>query len=113
VAISEEKQMNEQNIEARKYVVAPWFQVIVCVGILAISVASATYTWRTWHVYGLERRAAKVCKSYVEIRMPGYIDLKDATTKEDIRKGLEAWMARRACINQVMVHSSSMSSEAK
>jgi hypothetical protein len=66
-----------------------WFQVIISIGILAVSAASIAYTWQTWRSYNLERRAEEICKFYLDQKAKEYGET-------------EKWMARRSCINNVM-----------
>ena len=67
-----------------------WLQIVVCVGILAISAAAVAYTWQSWRIYSLERHAETICKDYIDKHAP--------------RSGanVEKWLARRECINGVL-----------
>jgi hypothetical protein len=83
---------------------ALWFHIVVSVGILAVSAASATYIWQTWRAYDIERRADGICKYFVEEHLGAdYAKAKeDVKTTEDLHKNVEAWIARRECINRIM-----------
>jgi hypothetical protein len=66
-----------------------WFQIVVSIGILAVSAAAISYTWQVWRTYELEYHAEEICKFIV-----------DDNFKE--AGDLEKWLGRRSCINDAM-----------
>jgi hypothetical protein len=81
-----------------------WFQIVLAFGVAAISTASAAYSWQTWRIYDFERKADGICEFVVNDHLgPDYPkEREDVKTGEDVRKYIDAWMARRQCINQLM-----------
>lgn len=66
-----------------------WFQIVVAIGLLSVSAASLTYTWRAWRAYQLEKQAEEVCTPYIEEKGKDF-------------GSVERWLTRRQCINGVL-----------
>ena len=66
-----------------------WFQIVVTIGIISVSVASVLYTWHTWRAYQLEMRAEEVCTYYLDSKRRDF-------------DSVEIWFSQRQCINMVM-----------
>ena len=66
-----------------------WFQIVVILGIISVSVASLFYTWHTWRAYRLEMRAEEVCKYYLDSKRRDF-------------DSVEIWFTQRQCVNMVM-----------
>ena len=66
-----------------------WFQVVVSLGIIAVSAAAVSYTWQVWRTYDLEYWAGEIYKFYVDETFKGSGDI-------------EKWFARRSCINEAI-----------
>ena len=43
-----------------------WFQLILCIGIISVSIACGTYVWQVWRLYRFEKDAEQLCIAYVE-----------------------------------------------
>ena len=66
-----------------------WFQIVVTIGIIFVSVASVLYTWHTWRAYRLEMRAEEVCTYYLDSKRREF-------------DSVEIWFTQRQCVNRVM-----------
>jgi hypothetical protein len=79
-----------------------WFQIVLAIGILAISAASLVYVWQTWRAYRLETRAEELCKFYLE---------RNLEKGTDVDSNIEHWFDRRQCVNEIMGKGSGLKSE--
>lgn len=95
----------KENLGSKQQPLSLWFQLVLSVGVIAVSAASAAYTWQTWREYELERRAKALCEFMMENNL-GYkvfgLKPKGKTTTEEAEKYVEAWLGSRACINQAI-----------
>ena len=69
-----------------------WFQLILCIGIISVSIACGTYVWQVWRLYRFEKDAEQLCIAYVEDYLKGRHDV----------SAMEAWISQRSCVNQAM-----------
>ena len=79
-----------------------WFQIVLAIGILAISAASLVYVLQTWRAYRLETRAEELCKFYLE---------RNLEKGADVDINIEHWFDRRHCVNEIMGKGSGSKSE--
>jgi hypothetical protein len=69
-----------------------WFQAVLAIGILSVSAASISYTWRTYRIYKVEKDAEMICRAF----------LNDDLEKADESNAAETLLAWRQCISNVL-----------
>ena len=85
--------MSEENVSRTgRLVFSFWFQLILCIGIITVSVACGTYVWQVWRQYTFQTNAERLCIAYVEDFLK---DRKDVNA-------VEAWLGQRDCVNRAM-----------
>jgi len=82
--------------EAKEGRMQPWFQAIVAFGIIAVSVGSLSYTWRTVSTYRLEQKAKAICNTIYD----------GDETALDSTDAAGLWLNRRRCVNDALGSSS-------